>query len=252
MIGILADSLLRKSVERSARYALAEGKLLLLPPNHPEAGFNIGTAMGRNKLIYAMADYGLVVSTDYNKGGTWAGAKEELVRKSSRPVFVRVTADAPEANRKLLELGAKPWPEQAELLNLKETLEALAGSVLPKAGSKASVQGFFSFEGNGDLQQTDSQYYAKEPVESPEKKETTGADVSPKKKGAERPGIYEAVLPLILEQLDHPIKPEVLAQTLEVNKTQLKAWLKRALDEKQIRKLNGPVRYQRTKKPASQ
>jgi len=30
--------------------------------------------MGRNKLIYAMADYGLVVSADCEKGGTWAGA----------------------------------------------------------------------------------------------------------------------------------------------------------------------------------
>ncbi|HRR34848.1 MAG TPA: hypothetical protein P5026_12155, partial [Kiritimatiellia bacterium] len=60
-------------------------------PYYPEAGFSVGTTMGRNKLIYALADYGLVVSADFKKGGTWEGAQEELRRKPGRPVFVRMT-----------------------------------------------------------------------------------------------------------------------------------------------------------------
>jgi predicted Rossmann fold nucleotide-binding protein DprA/Smf involved in DNA uptake len=35
--------------------------------------------MGRNKLIYAMADYGLVVSAEHKKGGTWAGELAILI-----------------------------------------------------------------------------------------------------------------------------------------------------------------------------
>ena len=48
-------------------------RLLLLSPHHPNAGFSAGGAMSRNKLIYAMADYALVVSAEHKKGGTWAG-----------------------------------------------------------------------------------------------------------------------------------------------------------------------------------
>lgn len=51
--------------------------------------------MGRNKLIYGMSDYGLVVSAEYKKGGTWAGAAEELKRENALPVFVRVGNDVP-------------------------------------------------------------------------------------------------------------------------------------------------------------
>lgn len=106
VIGVLADSLLRASVSRDARSAIAEERLLLVSPYHPKAGFSVGTAMARNKLIYALADFGLVVSTDFEKGGTWAGASEELKRKDGRPIFVRLEGEVPEGNRKLIRLGA--------------------------------------------------------------------------------------------------------------------------------------------------
>ena len=109
-VGIVADSLLRRSTERSAREWIADGRLLLLSPFRPDAPFDVGTAMGRNKLIYAMSDCVLVVSADHGKGGTWAGAKEELARPGRVPVFVRVSGSVPPGNSKLLELGAIPWP----------------------------------------------------------------------------------------------------------------------------------------------
>lgn len=110
VVGVLADNLLRRSVARDARQALSEGRLLLLSPYHPETGFNVGNAMGRNKLIYALADFGLVVSADAEKGGTWEGAQEELKRKPGRPVFVRLSGTVPRGNRKLIELGAIACP----------------------------------------------------------------------------------------------------------------------------------------------
>ena len=110
VVGVLADKLLRNSVSRHARKAIADDRLLLISPYHPEARFTVGTAMARNKLIYALADYGLVVSAEHRKGGTWAGAEEELKRKPGRPVFVRATRSVPPGNRKLLGLGAMTFP----------------------------------------------------------------------------------------------------------------------------------------------
>ena len=52
-------------------------------------------------------------------------------------------------------------------------------------------------------------------------------------------------MPVILNKLDSPATAEELAETLDVNKTQLNAWLKKAVDENKIIKLSKPVRYQK-------
>ncbi len=125
-ITILAENLLKKSVERSVRHAIADGRLLLLSPYHPNARFTVGTAMGRNKLIYAMSDYSLVVSAEHKKGGTWAGAEEELKRDNALPVFVRIGNNVPQGNSKLLDLGAIPWPNSIDRSNFRQRLHDLA------------------------------------------------------------------------------------------------------------------------------
>jgi len=110
VVGVLAQNLLKMSVARDARKAIADDRLLLISPYHPEARFTVGTAMGRNKFIYALADYGLVISAEHKKGGTWAGATEELKRKPGRTVFVRMAGSVPTGNGKLLDLGAVQFP----------------------------------------------------------------------------------------------------------------------------------------------
>ena len=82
--------------------------------------------MGRNKLIYALADYGLVVSAEYKKGGTWEGAEEELKRKPGRPVFVRIGDSVPTGNRKLINLGALEFPRTDGFLNPAVLLQETA------------------------------------------------------------------------------------------------------------------------------
>jgi predicted Rossmann fold nucleotide-binding protein DprA/Smf involved in DNA uptake len=133
VIGVLADTLLRRSVTREARNALADGRLLLVSPYHPEAGFTVGNAMGRNKLVYALADYGLVVSAEYKKGGTWEGAIEELKRKPGRPVFVRMSGNVPVGNCKLLEQGGVTFPGTSgygsPAVVLKETSADIASPI---------------------------------------------------------------------------------------------------------------------------
>jgi predicted Rossmann fold nucleotide-binding protein DprA/Smf involved in DNA uptake len=65
--------------------------------------------MGRNRLIYTLADYAIVVASDAETGGTWAGATEALKNKWL-PVFVLEHAAMPEGNKLLLQKGALAFP----------------------------------------------------------------------------------------------------------------------------------------------
>jgi len=108
--GLLADSLEKAMRAADARAAIEEGQLVLATPYSPHASFNVGMAMARNKLIYALADYGLVIASDAEKGGTWAGA-EEVLKAGWVPVFVVEGTNVPDGNRLLLKRGGIPFPE---------------------------------------------------------------------------------------------------------------------------------------------
>jgi DNA processing protein len=108
--GVLADSLERTVRQPDLRQLLLDGQLVLLTPYAPTAGFSVGAAMGRNKVIYGLADFAVVVSSDFQTGGTWAGAAEAL-KASWCPVFARDGAAIPKGNRELIKLGAAPLPE---------------------------------------------------------------------------------------------------------------------------------------------
>ena len=231
-MGILADGLLRRTVSRDARHWIAEGKLLLLSPNHPEAGFSVGTAMGRNKLIYAMADFGLVISADAKKGGTWAGAVEELRREQARPVFVRVGLSTPKGNSMLIELGAKPFPRtrsgEGPLQLLTELSQAGTGG-----GTRSQLTLFESVE-----QASSPPANGRVPsVETPAV-ESRGTAL-----GAQAPGLYEVVLPLVLAAFAQARSVQSVASQLDVSQVQLNAWIKRALADGRLKRLAKPVRY---------
>src|SRR6185437_7222969 len=69
-IGVLADSLTKTIRQNEVRGFIADGRLVLVTPYRPDNGFSIGGAMGRNKIIYGASDYSVVVSSEYEKGGT--------------------------------------------------------------------------------------------------------------------------------------------------------------------------------------
>lgn len=131
VLGVLADSLLRACVNRDNRIGIEEGRLVLASPFHPEAGFNAGNAMQRNRYIYALADYALVVQSDYEKGGTWAGAVENL-KEGWVPLFVREDADS-KGIAGLIKRGAKVYaPGSGHLA------DALAGD-MPEPPKEAEL-----------------------------------------------------------------------------------------------------------------
>ena len=73
-IGVMANNLLRASTFEKYREHLRSGNLILVSPFSPEAGFNVGNAMSRNKCIYCLSDAAVAVNSEPQKGGTWYGA----------------------------------------------------------------------------------------------------------------------------------------------------------------------------------
>ena len=78
IIEFLSDSMLRRLRLASVVRAMQDGLLLMLSVAKPDAGFNAGMAMMRNKYIYAQSEAAVVIKSDYKKGGTWTGAVENL------------------------------------------------------------------------------------------------------------------------------------------------------------------------------
>jgi len=126
-VGVLADSLERQV--KVQKEALSRGDLCLVTPYSPDAGFSVGAAMGRNRLIYCLADYAIVVASDAETGGTWAGATETLKNKWI-PIFVLEHEKMPEGNKLLLQRGALPFPHP-----FKEPAVKLPGWLKARAAS---------------------------------------------------------------------------------------------------------------------
>ena len=236
-IGIMADNLLKASIERHARYAIAEGQLLLLSPYHPKARFTVGSAMGRNKLIYAMADYALVVSADHKKGGTWAGAEEELKREKSRAVFVRTGENVPPGNMKLLDLGAQEWPENINSGELLTQLADLADQRPEPAEAEPETLNLF------DFQSSSASSVTQKPEEKPTEQIPPETESVVSTRETQPSTVYEAVLPVLLTHLKDPVSADDLSTSIDVAKGQLNGWLKKAVADGVVKKHKNPVRY---------
>lgn len=117
--GFLADSLIKKSLSKEFHDYITNGHIVLVTPYNPKAGFSVGAAMGRNKLIYAQSNQTLIISSDFQKGGTWAGAIEELKRPEHRTIFVRDEEGIPIGNKKIISLGGIPFSPIIDLSDFK-------------------------------------------------------------------------------------------------------------------------------------
>jgi predicted Rossmann fold nucleotide-binding protein DprA/Smf involved in DNA uptake len=224
VIGVLAEELLKKSLEKYSRNAIAQGRLLLISACHPTARFSVATAMGRNKLIYAMADYSLVVSAEYKKGGTWAGAEEALNRVNALPVFVRTGNNTPSGNVKLLESGAIAWPQHEAQNSLDQHLaELLAELSVTKQQTQLKQE---------SLDLGDMQHQSPDIPTLENTNQITPADA-----------LYKAVLPFIIAQLTPQATIDELSKSLDLSQVQLHCWLSKAINEGQIQKTEDPVMF---------
>ena len=107
VVGILAESLLRKLRRPDVRRAVYDGSTVMCTPYSPDAPFSAGNAMGRNKLIYAQAALTVVIASDVDSGGTWSGASEALKHGYGRVAVWRGDGEGP-GNEPLQQRGATP------------------------------------------------------------------------------------------------------------------------------------------------
>ena len=84
---------------------------MLLSACVPEAHFQIGNAMARNKLIYGLADWALVVcSREWQR--RHLGRGRENLKHTWAPLLVRAGAEVSAGNKRLIEAGSLPWDEE--------------------------------------------------------------------------------------------------------------------------------------------
>lgn len=116
-IEFLADSMVKKIKDHQYSQFIREKKLLLLSAVKPDAGFNVGNAMQRNKYIYTQSEATIVVKSNYNQGGTWNGAVENL-RQGWVPEFCLKNEDCL-GNNELIKKGAILINENFDYANIK-------------------------------------------------------------------------------------------------------------------------------------
>lgn len=134
-IGMTVDPLERLVRRSDLRSAIAEEQLTLATPFHPGARWHQGNAMRRNRLIYAMSDAAVVVTTAAGSGGTWAGAIEDL-KANWVPLHVR--DDESPGNRLLISEGGQPLSQSLDELELGSLTEARQDSLLVSTEPPAS------------------------------------------------------------------------------------------------------------------
>jgi predicted Rossmann fold nucleotide-binding protein DprA/Smf involved in DNA uptake len=233
--GVLADSLELSAMNRDNRELLMDGQLVLVSPNDPNARFNVGNAMQRNKLIYALADAALVVNSDLGKGGTWAGATEQLEKLHLVPVCVRSTGETNNGLVALRRKGALPWPnpEDAEALDLVlrpvapvPAISQAQSEPLYRDHREIVKPGMVREASPGCLQDVDNT------VPGGDGTALDPADV-----------LFRSVRELTIRILDKPRKVEEVATGLGVTKRQAEEWLRRLVEEGVLEKSSKPAGY---------
>lgn len=231
VIGVLADGLERSAMNRENRSHFMSGRLVMISPYDPGAGFNVGHAMQRNKLIYALSNAALVVSSDYDKGGTWTGAIEQLDKLKYVPVYIRTLGATSKGLDGLRRKGALPWPNPS---TTEEFANAL--SVLPKIERTVPIQ-------------EELVYCAKEqpsPTYVPQAVIKEGQLASKPQADCAGPDLAKELFVKVTE-LMHQLKgsqtDSEIASILNVTKSQAKEWIERAVKEGWMLKQGKPIRY---------
>ncbi len=257
--GVLADSLEKIAMNREHRNLLLDGQLVLISPYDPNAGFNVGNAMQRNKLIYALAEASLVVSSDLNKGGTWAGAIEQIEKLKLVPVYIRSTGEPSAGLDGLRKKGALLWPNPKDAESFVSVFDANVSC--PDVPKQSGLKLFPDEGAKHDAPATPAVFDVANGIISsdcPEKDKPDGhvqeptAAVAQEPKEANPPtelaplpadALFAAVRDVMQRLLRVPMKEAEVATELDVSTAQARQWLSRLVAEGVIEKRKKPIGY---------
>lgn len=249
--GVLANSLLRAATEARYRPFLLSGALVLVSPFHPEAGFNVGHAMARNRYIYCLADAGVVVCSEAGKGGTWHGALEVLKARWV-PLWVQRTEEVRSGNAALAQRGAQWLPEAFKALDfLRQAAspaarEILAPDLFAPAPPEEALASAVAETGRAAEVSRGAT-----PVAQPRQEDARRA--APRSVIPEALDLYGLFLYRFAElTADDALKNAQVADALDIDNKQSLIWLKRGVADGEIEALQKPVRYRRAHKQETQ
>ncbi|QRR01447.1 DNA-processing protein DprA [Dyadobacter sandarakinus] len=225
-VGIVADSLEKSATSRLYREALMNDRMLLLSPYDPKAGFNVGNAMNRNKLIYALSSATLVVNSDFNKGGTWNGAVEQLTKLHYSKVYVRSTGQPSKGLEALTRKGAFVWPNPADIESFASAIKGDYSQLSEKPLEKLFVKEVEISSKVDDVTST-----------------PPPSNILPKNNLNPGEELFLKVKELIFTQLSAPKSIEEVAKILCVSNPQAKAWIDRLIKEQTVLKQPKTKRY---------
>ena len=245
VISIVSDNLATKIRSRDYREAILNNKLLMVSAVHPNMTFKAYNAMDRNKFIYTLSQFTVVVSSDYNKGGTWAGATENLKNKWV-PVFVRNEEQIPKGNTEIMKIGGIS-------LSKNEVLDK--NMVVDKWMEKNNVHKVFEKQITLDLfsQQVESKKCINVfddvrisnqnliQINEESNLNSKNNDIQEIKQSNET--AFDILKPFLLEKLNKEISLDELATIFEVKKTQMQEWVEKLIIEQCVKKTHRPVRY---------
>ncbi|MEC8057827.1 MAG: DNA-processing protein DprA [Pseudomonadota bacterium] len=212
-IGVMADNLLKQTTSKKWRSALMNGQAVLISPFYPEAGFSTGNAMARNKYIYCLADSSLVVHSGL-KGGTLTGAQENI-KKGWVPIYIKENEGCESANKNLINQGGIPVTNTIDRLKISDFFKLdLIIDPLTFSNIESSQIDMFS------------------PSPSPSPSDFTNTF-----------NFYNYFLSFLHQEASKEFSLEEIIKLSELQKSQVTIWLKLAISEGKIEKLNKPVRY---------
>jgi DNA processing protein len=221
-VGVTVDPLERLVRRPALRTAVGEEALTLVTPYHPSARWQVGNAMRRNRLVYAMSRAAIVVATAAGNGGTWAGAVENLEHRWV-PLYVRGDGDA--GSRELALAGARPLPPgPVEDLDVQSLFDGYGPSVDvgEERGSRSGGEDTHPDtppEMNG-RRDPDARSPRAAPSRTPDQAEPADAQDA-----------FTVVWPLLRAFLQVPRSERDVAQALRLQPAQARAWLARAVEE---------------------
>jgi predicted Rossmann fold nucleotide-binding protein DprA/Smf involved in DNA uptake len=196
-LGVVAESLLQQSTRKKYRDLIVGGQVTLISSFDPEAPFNVGNAMARNRWIYALADRGLVVACSEESGGTWAGAIEAL--RLGFPLYARRGNPDRPGNEALIRRGAWPIDDEFDVLLRDRTPPLISAIVVNDAPAAVSLA-------------------------------DAAMETIPEK-------IFGAVAPVLLEVLRDPVTAKEVAKRTGLSQPIVDRWLKLLIAEQRAIKI---------------
>ncbi len=244
-IGVTVDPLEKLVGRREFRAALADELLTLATPFHPAARWQAGNAMARNKIVYALSQAAVIVASSSEKGGTRAGAQENL---SAGWVPLHVRDDGSAGNRRLISEGAAALPAEIDVaeLDISGLTRRAQDSLLAEAGGEEEEKDKEK-EKDSAADISDDQGVAGEAggdqesaIESAKGAEEGSADA------------FVIIWPHLAKQLVEPLGEREVAERMSLELKQAREWLKRAHAEGKLEELKRPKRFVLAEKVAKQ